>query len=125
MKVKIKNLQAQNKAKEILQETRNQLEKDVDILVRGIKVKYRFIKQLNDKVTAIKSYRIPNANTNIESLVQHAVHDAKEQNVNITLMKSSTIKPPMFKCKYCGKKIFPIYSPRRTHQKLPHPNDYI
>ena len=70
--------------KKFLLETRNQLEKDVDILVKDIKVKDRVIEQLNDKVTAIKSNCIPNENITIESRVQQAVHDEKEQNVNIT-----------------------------------------
>ena len=52
--------------KKFLLETRNQLEKDVDILVKDIKVKDRVIEQLNDKVTAIKSNCIPNENYNIE-----------------------------------------------------------
>ena len=94
-------------------------------LVRGIKVKYKFIKQLNDKVTAIKSNHIPNENINIESRVEQAVYDAKEQYVTITLMTSPTKKPTKSKCKYCGKQIFPLYTLRRTHTKLPHHNDKI
>ena len=100
LKGKIKNLEDQNSSKEILLQTRNQLEKDVDILVKDIKVKDKVIEQLIDKVTAIKSNCIANENINSESRVEQDVHDAKEQNLNITLMKSPTKKPPNFNTGY-------------------------
>ena len=52
-KVKIKNFEDPKKAKEILLETRNQLEKDINILVKDIKGKEKIVEQLNDKITAI------------------------------------------------------------------------
>ena len=44
LKVKIKNLEDQNKAKEVFLETRNQLGKYVDTLEKDIKGKDKFIK---------------------------------------------------------------------------------
>ena len=119
LKVKITNLEDQNRAKEILLQTRNQLEKDVDTLVKDIKRKDKIIEQLNDKVTAIKSDHIPSEKINIESRVEHEVYDAKEQNVSITLMTSPTKNPPKFKCKYCGKR-FSIYTVLEGHIKSYH-----
>ena len=49
LKVKIKNLEDQNKAKQSLLETINQHEKDVDILVKDIKEKDKIIEQLSEK----------------------------------------------------------------------------
>ena len=55
-------------------------------------------------MTAIRSDCVPSEKINTESMVEQEVYDAKEQNVNITLMTSPTKKPPKGKCKYCGKR---------------------
>ena len=70
LKVKIKNLEDENKAKLSLLETINQNNKDVDILENNLKEKKnKIIEQLIEKVTAIRSHCILTEDINIESWV--------------------------------------------------------
>ena len=55
-------------------------------------------------MTSIRSDCIPREDINIESRVEQELYVANEQNVNIPIMTSPTMKPTKGKCKYCGKR---------------------
>ena len=56
--------------------------------IKRHKRKDKIIEHLIEKVTAIRSDRIPSENINMESRVEKEIYDSKEQNVNITQMIS-------------------------------------